>query len=129
MYVSREFDPGALLGASYLLPGGARVRLRMLATSDARELRALLALHGDDRDGLQAARLLRFDPRRRLVLCARALLDGSEALVGVGAIDLGAELPEPHLLVSDELAAPGVSDLLRGALVGRALALARTRAA
>ena len=124
------FDPGALLGASYPLDG-ARVRLRMVASSDAPAVRALIADCGCVGGDFVAERLLRFDPRRRAVVCATALLDGAEVMVGVGAIDLEARataaLPNPLLI--HERAPDGVADLLAGALVGRAQMLARTRAA
>ncbi len=122
------FDPGAMLGAGYRLPRGRRVRLRLAAASDAPRLRALMARRGLDPGGLEAARLTRFDPRRRVVICAASLIDGSERLVGVGAIDLdGATAPD--LLLSDEDAAPGTGALLAGALVGRAQVLSGRRPA
>ena len=59
------------------LPSGATVRLRLPVRADTNRLRALV---GEE----EAERLLRFDPRRRAVLCA---LDFEE-VVGVGAIEL-----------------------------------------
>ena len=123
-----SFDPGALLGTSYVLAGGTRVRLRLLSSSDARDVRELLAARSPESDNLLAGRLLRHDPRRQIVLTARTLVGGKEKVVGVGAIALGR--PEaPELIVADEAAARGVGDLLAAALVGRASVLARTRAA
>jgi hypothetical protein len=127
--VTHGFDPGALLGASYQLPDGTRVRLRLTGPSDTARLRRLLDQAGED-SALAAARLIRFDPRTRLVVCAAALTEAGEALVGVGAIALdGASEPQPDVLVIDAEAPAGVRELLAGALVGRAAALARIRAA
>ena len=124
------FDPGALLATSYPLEG-ARVRLRMVASSDGPAVRALVAGCGCVGADFVAERLLRFDPRRRAVVCATALLQGAEVMVGIGAIDLDARTPAalPNPLLIDERAPEGVADLLAGALLGRAQMLARTRAA
>lgn len=126
-----SFDPGALLGSSYELSDGTRVRLRLLAASDFERVRGLLKRAGhDDEADLKAARLVRFDPRHRLVMCATALIDRNEELIGVGAIDLD-DTPvfAPDTLVVAAEFIPAVRELLAGALVGRAEALARRRAA
>ena len=121
------FDPGALLSRTYALPRGPRVRLRLARPRDAPAMRALAAKHGIDLDSLQLERLLRFD-RRRIVICATALVDGGERFVGFGAIELapGAE-PEPVLV--DERVTDGLAELLAAALSGRAVAITRFRAA
>ncbi len=127
-----SFDPGALLGASYELADGTRVRLRLAAPSDRGPIQALLRACGVRDDQMTAERLVRFDPRQRAVVCASALLSGNEAIVGVGAIELdpgGQEPGVPNPLLIDERAPDGVADLLAGALIGRANALARGRAA
>lgn len=127
-----SFDPGALLGASYQLPDGARVRLRMVAPSDRPRILGLLEASGLSGHELAAGRLLRFDPRRQAVVCATMLIDGAEAMVGLGAIDLdrdGRKPSHPDPLVIHPAAPAGLQDLLAGALVGRARALARGRAA
>ena len=127
-----SFDPGALLGASYQLPGGARVRLRMVAPSDSPRILGLLEACGLSGHELVAGRLLRFDPRRRAVVCATMLIDGAEAMVGVGAIELDRHERQPTCpapLVVHPAAPDGLQAMLAGALVGRAHALARGRAA
>lgn len=125
-----SFDPGALLGASYRLADGRRVRLRVAASTDTERIAALLFAAGERAPALEARRLTRFHPRRRLVMCATTLLDGSDGLVGVGAVWLdGPSALVPDVLVTDEAAAPGVSELLAGALAGRARVLAHHRAA
>jgi hypothetical protein len=121
--VNGSFDPGALLGASYSLAHGGRVRLRLLAVSDTPALRALVRAQGHDPDELRWVRLRHYHPRREVVLCALA----AERLVGIGAMPIDASAPA--LLVADEAAAPGVTELLSGALTGRAQSLVRLRTA
>jgi hypothetical protein len=123
-----SFDPGALLSQSYELPRGPRVRLRVARPRDAAAITALLAQHGTDPDDLELSRLLHPHPRRRLVICATALIGSKETVVGLGAIDLdpGAE---PDTLVVDDRLTDGLGDLLLAALAGRAAAIARGRAA
>ncbi len=84
----------------------------------------LLARRGLHASDLELSRLLAFDPLRRVVLCALAPIDGSETLVGIGAIDL-AEDAEPDTLVVDERLAVGLSRLLGEALTARARAHGR----
>jgi len=95
------------------LDSGLRVGLRLARASDAP---AVTALVGPQR----ASDLLRFDPGRRIVLCATAPLDGAEAVVGVGAIDRrrGAD---PDLVVVDERRAGGLDELLGAVLRARAV--------
>lgn len=128
--MSPAFDPGALLGRSYVLARGPRVRLRMPRPHDAPAISALLRGQGRAAGELDLARLVRFDPRRRLVICAGALIDRHETMVGVGAIQLDGEtIAPPELLVVDRELTEGLDVLLERALVGRAVALARSRAA
>jgi hypothetical protein len=88
----------------HLLPSGARVRLRLPVRADTESLRALV---GDE----ETARLLRFDPRRRAVICA---LDFEE-VVGVGTIELCDGGRGQVVAYDDEVAA-----LLERELAGRA---------
>ncbi len=124
------FDPGALLARFYALPRGPRVCLRLPRGRDLAGLRALFEGQELSLDEVELARLVRFDPRRRIVICATALVGSAETVLGVGAIELdGATEPEPALLVVDDSATEGLERLLWDALVGRAVALARPRAA
>jgi hypothetical protein len=126
--VAESFDPGALLGSSYPLQDGTRIRLRLARLSDGQAICALIARHGGASASpeLEAARLVHHDPRRRCVLAATALLEGRETLVGVGSIPLdGREDPDPDLVVTDGRVAGAVGELLRAALIGRARAIAR----
>ena len=121
-----SFFPGALLGHVYELDDGTNVRLRLARGSDTHAVRELLE---GDRQDLSVARLLHFDPRREYVLCATALLDGRETLLGVGAIKLDGEGAEPDLLVMGEQAGEQLHRLLRDALAGTARSISRSRAA
>jgi hypothetical protein len=123
----QAFDPGALMARYYTLPQGLRVCLRLPRASDRTGVAALCERHGLSADELELSRLLRFAPRQRLVICATALLGSAETVLGVGAIEL-TEDADPWLLVVDERA-EGVGRLLAEALLGRAEALLRARAA
>lgn len=90
------------------LPSGAHVRLRLPVRADAERLRALVGAE-------EAERLLRFDPRRRAVVCALEL----EEVVGVGAIDLHPEARPDLLLAADR----DVAALLERVLAARAQAV------
>jgi len=135
--VVNDFDPGALLGRSYPLADGSRVCLRMARSSDSGPIRGLAerqltadAVGPAQVDRLELARLVSFDPRRRCVMCATALIDGGERLIGVGAVDLvGEQAGQPQPVLVDPEAPEGLRELLIGALLGRAGALARDRAA
>ena len=90
----------------------------MAGPSDRSHVRALLERRGVPTRDLEAQRLLAFDPARRHVLCAFALLEGHETLVGLGAIDAGAEAPD--VLVTDQRLTSGLGELLGRVLVERA---------
>ncbi len=123
-------DSSALFAYSSGLPRGLRVRLRLARGRDAPAIRNLLNAQGTSLDELELARLVRFDPRRRFVACATALIESREEIVGIGAIGLGEDAStEPDLLVVDESRASGLEELLRGALVSRAIASAERPAA
>jgi len=138
--VASGFDPGALLGGSYPLEDGTRIRLRLARVSDGPAIRALIAAEAERggagvehawRSGeLEVARLIHFDPRRHCVLAAMALIDGRETLVGVGSIPLdGPDEFDPEILVVHPRVGFGLAELMTAALVGRAQAIARARAA
>jgi hypothetical protein len=123
------FDPGALLGRSFSLPSGPRVRLRLARSHDLPAIGALLERCGMAADELELARLLRVDPRRTIVICAGALVGSGEEIVGIGAIDVDAEAEiGPCGVIVDDRITEGLDELLRSALIGRAQALARARA-
>jgi hypothetical protein len=131
---------GPLLGQTFPLAQGIGVRLRLARFSDWPSIAELFSRHGADRAqaGPQARRLIQFDPRRSYVVCACALIDSTERLVGMGTIDLTADgAGEPDLVVLDpelaEISDPQVNEaltgLLWGALVSAAQSAARSRAA
>jgi N-acetylglutamate synthase-like GNAT family acetyltransferase len=123
------FDSTLLLDRFYALPRGPMVRLRMARSSDAPAIRELAARRQLDADALEVARLTRFDPRHRIVICATALIDAHETFVGVGAMEVDAgDPPEPDTLIVD-LRIDGLGELLVKVLVGRARTIARQRAA
>ncbi|HEX8976575.1 MAG TPA: hypothetical protein VF781_08685 [Solirubrobacteraceae bacterium] len=122
-------DPGALLARSYTLPRGPRVRLRLARRRDLAQIEALLRREDRAPEALQVARLLRADPRHQLAITAAALVGTAETVVGFGAIDLDRPEAGPRMLVSDHALTDGLEALLADALVGRAEALRRARAA
>jgi hypothetical protein len=117
-------SPGPLVGRTYSLPDGLRIRLRLSRARDAVGIARLLER---DPQSLDVARLVRFDPRRRAVICATTLIDAAETVIGVGAIDLDAAQPDA-LLVADELDG-ALRELLGEALVCYANAVASRRVA
>ena len=120
---------GPLLGGSYQLDTDFCVRLRMARSSDTAPIRGLLERRAGTR-GIELAPLVQFDPRRRCVICATALIDSAETLVGVGSIDLDAEGdPEPDVLLVAAEHADAIAELLAEALRTRAAQVAQTRAA
>lgn len=122
--MSEPIDTGALLSRTYALPAGPRVRLRLARRSDLPAIRSLLDRREVPAGDLAVSRLVRYDPRRRAVLCATTALGGTETVVGVGAIDLAADAA-PDTIVVDEGLTQGLGKLLASALVQRARAHAR----
>ncbi len=108
-----------LLNATTSLPDGSRLRLRLPHRADRQGVRALLTGLGLATDDLELVRALRFAPRERVVACATAFVGGTERVVAVGAIDLGAR--EPDMLIADESSAPGAGAALAYALRERSL--------
>jgi hypothetical protein len=124
-----HFDQLPALGAgSYALPGGPRVRLRLTMLRDIPAIQELLrGACGVSETGARAGELVRIDPRRRIVICAMALVGTAETLVGVAAMD--ASESEPDLVCVDETLGDGLAELLERALAVRARTLAARRAA
>jgi hypothetical protein len=116
-----------LLGRSYELPSGRRVHLRLARYRDASGVRSLLPDQSAGAGSDDVLQLVRFDPRRRMVACATELVDGRERVVGIVAIDLGADEPDV-LLVDAELSA-FLPELLVRLLVSRSRSIADRRAA
>jgi hypothetical protein len=127
--VPDPFTRGPLLGRSHELEDGFRVRLRMARSSDLVPIRDLLErTHGDGE--VELATLVQFDPRRRCVICATALIDSAETLVGVGSIGLeGNAHAEPDTLRVAGERSDEVAELLTGELRARAAHSAQADAA
>ena len=84
------------------------MRMRLARARDEASLRVLVTRSGAACTELDIARLVRFDPRERMVVCA--LLDTTDVVVGVGAIPLDSHRPE--LLVVDEQLGEELEELL-----------------
>ena len=110
-------DSRATMARIHTLPDGRRVRLRLARARDEESLRGLLRRSRSNHDGMEPERLARFDPRSAVVICATALVDSAQEVVGVGAADLnGADPPD---VVVDEEQDGALGELLRQALDGR----------
>ena len=107
------------LSRTHGLPNGPRVRLRLARPGDHAVVRALLLCTGVDASAFQVTRLLGFHPARRVVLAAVAPVDGTETLVGIGAIDLDPAADVDTLVVDPHLTV-GLAPVLRDALLRRA---------
>ena len=94
----------------------------MVVPRDAGAIRSLFEREGLEVDDLELARLVRFDPRCRAVVCASALLGSTETIVAIGAIDLDAQTPD--MVITDAEVGGGLRDLLADALMSRARARA-----
>jgi hypothetical protein len=97
------------------LENGLRVRFRLPHAADRRGLQALFARGHSPIGELHARRLLRFEPRGRVALCAVAPVGGRESLVGFAAAAPGGGPPE--VVLADEAVAPGMSLELRDRVV------------
>lgn len=117
------------LGQTLLLSNGVRVRLRLAHFSDAGAIGELIRGHAEPAIDLSAERLVQFDPRRRYVVCAMALIDGAERLVALGATDVAPGPCQPDLLIFDPEFGEELPDVLHGGLCAAAEATARARAA
>lgn len=114
-----SINPGALLARSYPIPGGDRVRLRLLRQADEPAVRALLAETGAELDDLEVQRLLRLDPRVRTAIAATSPRDRGEEVLGIGVIDR-APGAEPELIVVAPESEPALEELIASALRARA---------
>jgi hypothetical protein len=113
---------GALLAQYHPLRSGPRVCLRLARRRDLGGIADLYARQGLAVHPLSVARLVSFDLLTMLVLCATALVDGRETILGVGAVEL-ARPTEPNLIVVDAAETEGLHELLSDALVGHATAI------
>jgi hypothetical protein len=105
-----------LLTLTHPLPDGARVRLRLPQAGDRAGLIALHERLGAPLDDVRMSRILRFDPRACMSVCATMLTGLTEVLVAYGHIDRDGS---SSLVVADEVLAPGLTELVRAALAER----------
>jgi hypothetical protein len=126
--MSAGFESGALLGHIYTVGEGVPVRLRLAQSGDITAIRKLVEQAPQAPPRLDLGRLVHFDPRRRYVVCATGLIDGTETLLGLGAISLDAGA-RPELLVVGERHGEELMALLTRALTSAARTLGRPRAA
>jgi hypothetical protein len=108
-----------LLTRTHPLPDGTRVRLRLPQAGDRAGLVALHERLGAPLDAMRMGRIVRFDPRACVSVCATTLSGLTEVLVAYGHVDRDGT---SSLVVADELLAPGVSALVRAALLERTAA-------
>jgi hypothetical protein len=108
-----------LFARTHTLDDGLRARLRLARPGDQRPLAELLQRLGFPALERELLELVRFDPHRRAVICATALVDGREQVLGFGAIDLREPGGSGTVVVEPRHAAT-VSRLLRSALAARA---------
>jgi hypothetical protein len=88
------------LDTHHTLPEGTRLRLRLPQVRDRAGLVGLLTRLGVQADDLDVARILRFDPRGRTVVCATVWTGTTETVAGIVAGQRGADGPD--LLLADE---------------------------
>lgn len=112
-------DSATLFARAHRLGDGLRVRLRLARPGDQRLLIGLLDRLGFTASEIALLDLVRFEPRRRAVICATALIDGSERMLGFGAIDLDSPQETATVIVDTPFEA-AVTPLLRQALRARA---------
>jgi len=105
-----------LLTRTHPLPDGTRVRLRLPHSRDRAGLIALHARLGAPLDDVRMGRILWFDPRACLSVCATMLAGLTEVLIAYGQVERDGTA---SLVVADELLAPGVTELVAAALAER----------
>jgi hypothetical protein len=110
-----------LFARSHRLDGGVRVRLRLAHSGDERALRDLIERLGYEPSSSVLQELVRFDPQRRAITCASALVGGRERILGFGWIDLESPRRASTVVVEPDYAVE-VGRLLRQAMASRAAA-------
>jgi hypothetical protein len=105
-----------LLSRTHPLADGTRVHLRLPHGGDRRGLAALHDRLGAPLDAMRLARILRFDPRACVSVCATVFEGLAEELVAYGHVRHDGS---SELIVADEALAPGVALLVRAALAER----------
>jgi hypothetical protein len=109
----------ATLAHSHRLDGGLRVRIRLARPADQPLVADLLGRLGFQPSHSLLLDVMRFDPHRRAVVCATALVGGTERVVGFGAADLQSR-GAPATVVAEPEHGRELVRLLRGGLRARA---------
>lgn len=96
----------------------------MPTPTDRPAIADLLARTGHETSAEELDRMLRFDPRRRMVLCAGSWIGSTRMVVGLAAVD---RVPgtRPDVMVADERLAPGIRGLLGAILAADTAARGR----
>ena len=110
----------AAAGHAVTLTDGTPVAVRRVRLRDLDALRAIAVRAGVVCEEFELARLVRSDPGDRLVLCAAAMRDGTEAVLGVGVIELSGITTMPSLILVDPVYGQPLAVLLADALIDRA---------
>jgi hypothetical protein len=114
----------SMFGRSHRLDGGLRVRVRLARPGDQPLVADLLERLGFQPSHSLLLDVIRFDPHRRAVVCATALVGGTERVVGFGAVDLQSA-SAPATVVAEPEHGRELIRLLRGGLRARAQLTAR----
>ena len=97
---------------------------------DTAQIRDLCARAGVELSEFELARLLRSESRTSVAICAGALIEGRDVLIGVGSIEVSGDAgPDSARVIVDPAHSDGLRELLSHALSGRAAAIAAGRAA
>ena len=106
------------------LADGTHVAMRRVRLRDLDALRSIAARAGIVCEEFELARLVRSDPGERLVLCATAVRESAETVLGVGVIELLGSATMPSLILVDPACGRPLAVLLAEALIDRARAIA-----
>jgi len=109
----------SMFGRLHRLDGGLRVRVRLARPSDQPLVADLLERLGFQPSHSLLLDVMRLDPHRRAVVCATALVGGTERVVGFGAVDLQSA-SAPATVVAEPEHGRELIRLLRGGLRARA---------
>lgn len=109
----------AMFARSHRLDGGLSVRVRLARPGDQPLVADLLERLGFQPSQSLLLDVMRFDPRRRAVVCATALIGGTERVVGFRAVDLQSS-GAPATVVAEPEHGGELTRLVRSGLRARA---------
>lgn len=117
-------DHHSAVGHAATLSDGTPLAMRRVRLRDLDALRCIAARAGVVCEEFELARLVRSDPGERLLLCATAVRDGNETVLGVGVIELSGVTTMPSLILVDPAYGRPLAVLLAEALLDGARAAA-----